>query len=244
MSTPSSTPTTRAQLARARKIDLLAFLDAQGAEYSSKESVEELRARALKLCPIAEDIMRGLPSMGRPKLLLLALDLGLTEFNLKSTKGEILMGIRAAVEGPTAVASQRGSWLMNFGLHKEKPFAVVEKEFPDYSDWCRAAFRTEPQISSHLALFVGYLNREIEMEVQGSAAASGSVGPVEIRDKLTKVKAELLKPKTESPEESASSASDKVLRVPQWDGEESSFEAYMLRCRQYAHLKKQWQEGQ
>ena len=131
---------------------------------------------------------------------------------------------------------------MGFGLHKDKTYAAVEKDFPDYADWCRAAHRTEPQISSHLALFVGYLEREAEMVDQASAASS-SAGPVEIRDKLTKVKAELLKPEIENPEDDKTSATGSPqLRVPQWDGEESSFEAYMIRCRTYATLKKQWQE--
>ena len=62
--------------------------------------------------------MRGLPSLTRAKLLLLALDLGLSEFNLKSSKGEILLAIRQAAGAPTEAPSQRGKWTMNFGLHR------------------------------------------------------------------------------------------------------------------------------
>ena len=78
--------------------------------------------------------MRGLPPLTRAKLLLLALDLGLSEFTVKSSKGEVLLAIRQAAGAPTEAPSQRGKWIMHFGLDKGNAYAQVALDFPDYAD--------------------------------------------------------------------------------------------------------------
>ena len=118
----------------------------------------------------------------------------------------------------------------------------MAKDFPDYADWCQAAARTEPQISEHLGNFVGYLNRDLDMETQDTMASSSSTAPAVLRERLVKVKAELIKTKSETPAQAVSPGPQPG--APQWDGEENSLEDYLNKCRRYATLKKRWQEEQ
>ena len=175
MAFPRTVATTRAQLGRYRKANLVAYLEESGLPCSSQEGIEEFWARALQQRPVPEEVLRGMIQLTRPKLLRLAWDLGLLTISPETSKEKICLAIRETVGSQIQMPSLRGEWILNFGVHKGQTYEHVASHFPQYADWAQVAVRIEPQLHEVLGHFVEYLERDRMMETpEEISSSSGS----------------------------------------------------------------------
>jgi len=218
-------------LSSMKKDELRVELEELGAVYSSRDTVEELRAllkdaRSKTAAGVkkAPDGTTGLGNLSKTELQAKCNELGITLTN-NMTKGQLSLKVKDAI---WANQTPVGSDLLSIGKHKDLMYRTIGREYPDYCEW---AMDTVAEGDSHpeLKRFVKYLRlpespvmttrpipqmpEKFSLKTETGSVAS-SVSQEVMRKELNELKAQV-KHLTESPKKRGASGSTDAMPVDQ-----------------------------
>jgi hypothetical protein len=127
-----------AALSSMKKDEMRVELEELGAVYSSRDTVEELRAllkdarsKTAAGAKKAPDGTTGLGNLSKTELQARCTELGIT-FTNNMTKGQLSLKVKDAI---WANQTPAGSDLLSIGKHKDLMYRTIRREYPDYCKW-------------------------------------------------------------------------------------------------------------
>jgi hypothetical protein len=176
-----------------KRDELRAELDQRSIMYSSKDTVEELRAHVSQLCQKEKDSQSsedqedpmGLTSLKRADLVKKCEEYGVP-ITSNTTRGEMIYRIKKHL---SLTSEPKGEDIFGICQHQGLTYRTIRTQYSDYCQWATTT-AAESGGSCHweLARFVRYLNRPLSpvttghTRAQAKARATQGVNPTEIED--------------------------------------------------------------